>query len=259
MLLAQSRFWLPPDISTHGSSVDQLINVTHWFMGVLFVGWGAFFVYCLVRFRARPGHAADPRPIPAKTSKYAEIGVAIFEAVLLIGFSMPAWAQVKYQFPAEDKALTVRMTAEQFAWNFHYSGADGVWGRTDPKLIDPGNPIGLDLADPHSADDVVTVNNLHIPVHQPIIVQLSSKDVIHSFWIPVLRVKQDVIPGMSIPVWFEARETGEYDISCAQLCGNNHYKMRGRVMIKPADEFAKWLESEKVSRPLQPADQEFEL
>lgn len=234
-------YWLPVNISTHGAEVDQLINLLHWFMGVLFVGWGIFFVYCLFRFRARPGHQACYQLPAAKASKYSEVAVVVFEAVLLLGFSIPVWAHVKHDFPKpEENPLRVHVVAEQFAWNFHYPGADGVRGRTDPALMSADNLVGLDYDDPAAADDVVTNNDFRIPVDRPIVIDLTSKDVIHSFAIPVLRVKQDVIPGMSIPIWFQATATGDYQVACAQLCGNNHYNMKADLTIYTAEEFEAW-------------------
>ncbi len=241
MLDSLYGYWLPPDISTHGYQVDRLINVIHWFMGAIFVGWGIFFTYCLIRFRARPGHRASHQLPKAKASKWSEVCVAAFEAVLLIGFSMPVWAQIKNEFPTEEqKPLHLRIVAEQFAWNFHYPGADGEFGRTAPELMAADNLIGLDYDDPAAADDLVTNNDLRIPVDRPIICDLTSKDVIHSFWIPVMRIKQDVIPGMKIPIWFQATQTGDYQVACAQLCGNNHYNMKGDLTVYSAAEFEAW-------------------
>ncbi len=241
--------FLPPDVSKNGHKVDELINLMHRFMGVLFVGWGIFFVYCLVRFRQRPGHQANCELIKAKPSKYAEIGVAIFEAVILLGFSMPIWASVKNDIPLPtDNPVRIRVVAEQFAWNFHYPGADGKFGRVEPKFIDTAtNPLGLDRSDPDAKDDIFSLE-LHIPVGRPVICEISSKDVIHSFFLPVMRVKQDAIPGMRIPVWFQAAKTGTYEVACAQLCGNNHYSMRALMYIQEEKAFESWL-AEKSKPP----------
>lgn len=197
--------------SEHGGRIDHIIDILHVFMGILFAGWGIFFIYCLVRFRQRTGHAANYTLIKAKASKYAEIGVGIFEAVLLLAFSMPVWAEYKNSPPAEDKRYEVRVVGEQFQWDFHYAGKDGKFGQTDAKLISASNPLGLKDDDPNSADDIVTVNEFHIPVGKPIYLRLTSKDVIHSFAIPVMRVKQDVIPGMEIPIWFTANPKATSD------------------------------------------------
>ncbi len=240
---------LPPDVSKDGYKVDRLINILHWFMGALFVGWGIFFVFCLVRFRQRPGHKAEYTPVKAKVSKWAEIGVAIFEAGLLIGLSIPIWNdRVRERTPEEKaKALHVRVIGEQFQWNFHYAGPDGIFGKTAANLVNTAtNPVGLDKdGDPNAKDDVVTME-LHIPVNRPIVAHVSSKDVIHSFFIPVMRVKQDAIPGMRIPTHFEAVKTGRYEIACAQLCGNNHYTMRALLVIESDDEYEAWLKEQSI-------------
>jgi len=242
--------WLPPNIATndYAHKVDLLIDVLHVFMVVLFVGWGIFFVYCLIRFRARPGHKANPKPVKGKVSKYAEIAVALFEAGLLIGISVPVWASVKNDLPLDKNPVHVRVVAEQFQWNFHYPGPDGKFGPTSPEFLDTAtNPVGVDRSDPDGKDDIV-ISEFHIPVNRPVIVQISSKDVIHSFFVPVLRIKQDAIPGMSIPVWFEAGKTGNYEVACAQLCGNNHYSMRAVMVVESAEAFEAWV-AEKSKPP----------
>ena len=241
---------LPPVVYKHayGREIDSLIDTVHWFMLALFVGWGSFFVYCLVRFRKRPGHTANSQPVKAKVSKWAEIGVAVFEVFLLVGLSIPAWGSVKMDIPTEaDNPFHVRVVAEQFAWNFQYPGPDGEFGRTGPQHIDMAvNLLGIDPSDPRGLDDIVS-GELHFPVDRPVIAQMTSKDVIHSFSLPVLRVKQDVIPGMRIPVWFEAGKTGNYEVACAQLCGNNHYSMKALMTIhQTQQEFDDWLSTQKA-------------
>lgn len=239
-------YWLPPDVSKNGWKVDRLIDLVHWFMAVLFVGWGIFFVYCLLRFRQRSGHKASSALVKAKVSKWSEIAVAAIEAVLLLGFSIPIWASVKNELPTEaDNPLHVRVVAEQFAWNFHYAGPNGVFGKTAPGYINAAiNPLGIDPNDPNGEDDIVS-GELHIVVERPVIAEVTSKDVIHSFSVPVMRVKQDAIPGMRIPVWFEAVKSGNYEVACAQLCGNNHYSMKALMVIhNTQQEFDEWLESQ---------------
>ncbi len=209
MLAAGYAWRLPLDASTHGGAIDALIHMVHWFMSLLFVGWGIFFVYCLVRFRQRAGHEAVVKLPKAKPSKLVELIVVIVEAVLLLGFSIPVWAQVRGSghLPNPEDALVVRVVAEQFQWNIHYPGRDGVFGRTEQSMMGKENPVGLDRSDSDAKDDIVTINVMHVPVGKQILVHLTSKDVIHSFALPLLRIKQDVIPGMSTPIWFEAAKT----------------------------------------------------
>jgi cytochrome c oxidase subunit 2 len=246
---------LPPLATAHGGQIDNLIGWIHIFMLILFVGWGGFFLYAIIRFRQSRNPVADYKGVTSHRSTYLEIGVAVVEAVLLIGFAIPLWATRVEGLPPENEALVVQVTGEQFAWNVHYPGADRVFGRTDISLLDlQSNPLGLDRSDPAAMDDVTTVNQLNLPVNRSIIVRLRSKDVIHSFGVPEFRVKQDAIPGLTIPIWFVPTittadmrtQTGnanfQYEIACAQLCGLGHARMRGFVTVQSAEEFQTWLE-----------------
>ena len=198
---------LPLDASAHGPHIDSMLGLVHWLMLVLFVGWGTFFIYTLIRFRSSKQKTANYAGVKSHLSSYLEVAVAVFEAVLLIGFAVPLWSTVVNAFPSEKDATVVRVVAEQFAWNIHYPGPDGVFGKTDISLVTAENPLGLDRTDPSAKDDIVTINEFNFPVGKPVILRLSSKDVIHSLNIPLLRVKQDAIPGQSIPVWFVPTKT----------------------------------------------------
>lgn len=235
---------IPIQASAHAAEIDQMTVLVHWLMAILFVFWGAFFVYTLFRFRQGANPKADYHGVRSHVSNYAEIGVALIEAVLLIGFAIPAWAHRVSDFPAENDATVVRVVGEQYAWNIHYPGADGQFGRTDITLITPGNPLGLDRTDAAARDDITTINQLNLPVDKPALVHLTTKDVIHSFTLIEMRVKQDAIPGMSIPVWFVPTRAGDYEIVCSQLCGLGHYRMRGFVTIQSQAEFDAWLSNE---------------
>lgn len=186
-------------------------------MFAIFIPWSMFFIYCLTKFRAREGHKASYTPIEAKVSKYSEVAVAVFEAFLLLGMSMPVWADYKNHPPASDQRLDVRVVSQQFQWNFHYAGPDGKFGPTNIKLVSASNPIGLIEDDPAATDDIVRVNECHLPVDKPIYMRLTSMDVIHSFDIPTMRVKQDVIPGMEIPIWFRVDKSATTDAIRSQM------------------------------------------
>lgn len=252
-----SLLGLPEVASAHGAALDHITILVHWLMAVLFVGWSAFFIYLLVRFRNGRNPQASYSGVKSKASSWMEGGVALAEAVLLIAFSIPLWSNRVDAFPTEDEATVVRVVGQQFAWNVHYPGPDGIFGRTAVELVnEETNPLGLDREDPAAADDVTTINNLYLPVDKPAIVHLSSKDVIHSFMLNEMRAKQDAIPGIEVPVWFEPTVTtaemrakrGEddanYEIACAQLCGLGHYRMRGFLHILPQDEFDAWMEEQ---------------
>ena len=248
---------LPPLAANAGAQIDSLIGWMHIFMLVLFVGWGGFFLFCLIRFRKGAHPVANYAGVKSHASSYMEVAVAVVEAILLVGFSIPLWAARVDHVPPESEALVVEVTGEQFAWNIHYPGPDGKFGKTDLSLIDlQSNPLGLDRNDPAAKDDVTTLNQLYLPVNRPVIVKLRSKDVIHSFNVPQMRVKQDAVPGFTIPIWFVPNVTTaemrtklgqpefQYEIACAQLCGLGHARMRAFVTVQSPDEFQKWMDDQ---------------
>ena len=234
---------LPVQASAHSPQLDRITILVHALMAVIFVGWSAYFAYVLVRFRRRRQPAADYHGVRGHWSNWTEAGVAIVEVVLLAAFSIPAWASRASPAPAD--ALTVHVIAQQFSWTFHYPGADGEFGRVDAALIAGDNPAGLDRASPHAGDDVISVNDLHLPLGRAVLVQLSARDVVHSFGVPAMRIKQDAIPGMSVPVWFTPTLAGTFDIACSQLCGLAHYRMRATITVVSPDDFAAWLRAQR--------------
>jgi len=241
-------FPMPEVASSHGHEIDMMIILVHLLMAVLFIGWAIFFIFTLWRFRAKKNPKADYVGVTSHTSSHLEIAVAVVETVLLIGFSIPFWAQHVNAFPERTDTFEVRVQAEQFAWNVHYSGADGVFGRTSIEFFDKqSNTMGIDPNDPNGKDDITTINQLHLPVGRPTIIHLTSRDVMHSFSLPIMRVKQDVIPGLSIPTWFTPTKTGKSEIACAQLCGLGHYRMKGYLTIHSEEEFQDWLDEQASS------------
>jgi cytochrome c oxidase subunit 2 len=202
---------LPLSASEHAARMDRLILYVHILMVVLFVGWILFFFYTLIRFRKSKNPVADYTGVKTHTSSYLEATVAVVEVLLLVGLSIPFWSWKVSAFPTDPATVHVRVIAQQFAWNIHYPGPDGIFGRTDIKLVDEQtNPIGLDRkGDPHAKDDIVTLNQLHLPVNRPVVIEITTKDVIHSFSLPVMRVKQDAIPGMLIPIHFVPNKTSD--------------------------------------------------
>ncbi|HEY6842680.1 MAG TPA: hypothetical protein VI391_00800 [Thermoanaerobaculia bacterium] len=239
--------WMPPDYSAHGWQVDQIIIIVHWLMLVLFVFWGAFFLYTLYRFNAKRNPKASYHGMQAHWSTWGEAGVAVVEVIVLVGFSIPAW----YRWSSSDakpvNPFEVRVVAEQFAWNVHYPGPDGKFGRTAVNLVTSTNPIGLDMSDPAAQDDVVALNQLHLPVNREALIHVTSKDVIHSFKLPVMRVEQDAIPGADVPIHFKPIRTtngDRWEIACAQLCGLGHYRMRGQLNVDTEADLQKWLASQ---------------
>ena len=249
---------LPISISSNSPAIDEVIVLTHWLMLFLFVGWGSFFIISLVKFRKSKNPQADYLGVKSHMSSVFEVAVALIEIVLLIGFSFPIWASRVNDVPTSNEGIIhVRVVAQQYAWNIHYPGPDGIFGSTQSELVDEvSNPVGLDRSSFGASDDFITINQLHIPVNKKVRIDLTTKDVIHSFKLPELRVGQDAIPGMSIPMHFEATMTSDQflkkmvgtpregkglEISCAQLCGLGHYRMRGYLTVDTEEEYNDWL------------------
>ncbi|MGB0579911.1 MAG: cytochrome c oxidase subunit II [Limisphaerales bacterium] len=256
--------------SRHGADVDALVIFVHWLMLFLFVGWLAYFAYALVRFSAKRNPKADSVGVRNHVSTYLEIAVAVIEGVLLIGLAVPMWAKQVDAYPPDQDATVIRVVAEQFTWNARYPGEDGVFGKQDMLLASRENTLGYIPGDENGKDDATPpMKDMRVPlqtvdrdgdgepdkhddgtlVRKPVVIHLTSKDVIHSFKVNTLRVCQDCIPGMSIPIHFEPTVANKYLITCAQLCGSGHSKMNGwlTVMENTPDEpggegaFDKWL------------------
>jgi len=231
----------PPNASFHGYQIDHILECCHGFMGALFLGWSAFFVFVLIRFRKGRHPAADHQGVKSGISTHLEFSVVLIEAVLLLGFAIPLWAKRVNQFPPGREALLVHVVGQQFSWNFHLPGPDGQFGRRDASLVTNSNPVGLDPNDPAGKDDIVTVGELHVPVNRPVITELSSKDVIHDFFLPDMRIAADAIPGSLIPMWFTPIKTGTYDVICGQLCGLGHSGMKGTLVVDTPADYQAWL------------------
>lgn len=232
---------LPPAASAHSPIIDSLLLHVHWMVLGLFVGWSIYFVYVLVRYRSGRQPHAYRQGTRGGVAIFIFAGVVVSEAVLLVGSALPLWFERTVTPKPAGNPVVIRVVAQQFAWNIHYPGADGRFGETSLSLVSDDNPIGLDRSSPFGKDDVVTTGELHLPVSRPVIIELSSKDVIHSFGIPAMRVKQDVIPGLSSSVWFTPTMAGEFEVVCSQLCGAGHYRMRAVVTVESEDAFRKFL------------------
>jgi cytochrome c oxidase subunit 2 len=238
------HFGLMENYSAHGGQVDHLMNVVHWFMLALFVGWTVFFLYTIWRFWHRRNATASYEGVRSHLSSHLEIGVIIVEAVLLLGFAFPLWAErVDSWGDVQDRnPVRVRVVGFQFGWIYHYPGADGKFGRTEPVLIGSGNDLGIDYTDPNALDDFTSAT-LRLPVGRPAVLNVGSKDVIHNYGLKPMRVQQDAIPGKEIPMWFTPTRTMETFVICGQLCGEGHADMIGTLEVIPADEFEGWFDT----------------
>jgi cytochrome c oxidase subunit II len=245
----------PVNVSEHGFQIDHIIEFCHWFMGALFIGWLSYFIFVLWRFRKSRNPVANHEGVTSGISTHLEFAVVLIEAVLLVGFAIPLWAKRVNAFPNDKDAIVVQAIGQQFNWNFHLSGPDGVFGRRSVDLISNTNPIGLDPTDPNGKDDLVVLGELHVPVDRNVIVDVSSKDVIHNFDLPSMRIAQDAIPGQVVPMWFKPIKTGTYEIVCGQLCGLGHYAMKGTLVVDTPADYQAWLKerAELAGTPPAPA------
>lgn len=252
---------LPPQASAHAPDIDFVLGLEHWGMLGLFLFFFGYFVFVLIRFRRAASPKASYAGMTSRWSLFVVAAIAVSEVALLVAFELPAWNDRINNLPSPDEATVVRVVAEQFAWNVHYPGPDRLFGRTDISLIAAENPLGLDRSDPAAKDDITAVNQLTVPVNHPVLIHLTSKDVIHSFTLYEMRVKQDAIPGTDSPVWFiptvttaQMRKTldradFEFEIACSQLCGLGHYRMRGFLNVKTDAEYRAYLDEEARALP----------
>ena len=216
--------WLPENINAHGGVIDSLFLFILILTGVIFVITSLALFWFLWKYDA----AKNAQPVTFTHGSHTlEVVWSILPAATLVFiaiYQMDAWADAKMRRPTlpsgELRPPLAEITGRQFEWRIRYAGPDG-------KI--------------HTPDDIELANDLHVPVHEEIVLSIKSQDVLHSFFLPNLRVKQDVVPGMKQYVWFQPNKTGVYDIVCAELCGWGHYKMRGRLTVEPRAKFDAWL------------------
>jgi cytochrome c oxidase subunit 2 len=239
---------LPMLASEHGADVDRFILYVHYLMGILFVGWLAYFLFALFRYRASRTPRASYAGAQTHASSYIEFAVVVVEGVLLLGLSIPLWAKFADKFPAEDQATSVRVVASQFQWQGVYPGKDGKFGKQDFKFVNTTNQFGWDYTDPLTHDNFVSdLNTIVVPEGKPVITHITSKDVIHSFKINAFRITQDAMPGMSIPIWFQPTTNGVFLINCAQLCGNSHYFMKGYFEVVNTNKWTEYVAAKSAT------------
>lgn len=236
-MFLDGRWWFQKSITEHGPAYDQQFILTIIVVGIAFSAAQIALGYALWRFRDTGG---QERAVYSHGNNRLEIIWTAITAVIFISVAVlgqRVWASLHFQ-PAPADSARVRVVAQQFQWNFHYPGADGKLGRTDPaKISDESlNFVGLDSADPAAADDSV-VATLVTEVNRSVELTLTARDVTHSFWVPPLRFKQDAVPGLDIKVHFKPLVVGNYEIACAELCGQQHYKMKSFMLVLPSDEY----------------------
>ena len=243
-------WWLPTGVSAAAAGIDQQFAFTYVVMGIVFVLAQCSLGYFVWKYRDR-GQPSKAEYSHGNTT--LEVVWTLLTAILFVGLNLMGsriWAAERFE-PAHEGALSVEVTGMQFAWYFRYAGPDGKFGLTSPKLMDPSSgseaAIGLDTSDPAAKDDVVT-GTMFLPVNREVDLTLKAVDVIHSFFVPNFRFKQDAVPGLAIHMHFTPTEIGDYEIACAELCGLGHYKMHGMVKVVSQDDFDKWLAAREAEK-----------
>jgi cytochrome c oxidase subunit II len=247
---AAKTWWLPHGASTSAQWIDHQFAITYLLMGVVFVAAQGALGLFVWQYRDQ-GKAAKADYSHGNIK--LEVIWTTLTAALFIGLNLmgsPIWAAERFE-PAQAGSVPVEVTGMQFAWYFRYAGPDGKFGATAPKLMDPSAgseaAIGLDTSDPASKDDVVT-GTMYLPVNRQVDLTLRAVDVIHSFFIPSMRFKQDAVPGLAIHMHFTPVEVGDYEIACAELCGLGHYKMHGMLKVVSQEDLDKWLAAREAEK-----------
>ena len=234
------KWQFPLGAAAHTQELDQQYYFTLAVCGVVFFAAQMGLGWVLLRYRDRSGS----RAVYSHGNNRLEVVWTLATAVLFLGLNImgqKVWADLRFQGAAPD-ALQIEVYGQQFNWAIRYAGPDGKFGRTDAKLMSDssGNPLGLDESDPNGKDDVV-VPTMAVPVNRPVQLMLRAKDVTHSFFVRELRIKQDAVPGMAIPIHFTPTRIGSYEVACAELCGLGHYKMRSVLDVLSEEDYQKWL------------------
>ncbi|SRR6266566_124904 len=234
------NWWLPAQASTFAPAIDRMYVAILIITGITFVLVEAGIIWFVFRYRGRPGRKA----FYTHGNTRAEVVWTAIPAVTMVILGLSSnglWVTIKGRHSVPANAYPIGVHAKQFEWWITYPGPDGKLGRVSPLLTSKTNPTGLDSTDAAAHDDIVVRNQLHMPVGRPIVVNLTAEDVIHSFYVPQFRVRQDAVPGMEINVWFEATVPGNYELGCSQLCGMGHYKMRAQVFVHTQADYDAWL------------------
>jgi cytochrome c oxidase subunit 2 len=245
-------FSFPELVSQNGGDIDGLIIAVHLLMLVLFVGWIIYYFVALWKFRASSNPKADYKGVKSKTITNSIEGAVIVAELVLVVVATYYWNFYVNKSDDFSDDSVIRVTAEQFAWSARYPGADGKLGAQSKTLVSGANPFGIDKTDPLGEDDIeVLQSDIVVPMKKnkdgtskSVTIDLASKDVIHCFKVLPLRVCQDVIPGLRIPIHFKPTKVGRYQVTCAQLCGDGHARMKGAVKVVDESEWDEWYKAE---------------
>lgn len=230
--------WRATPIASNWGFIDDTVGLTFIVTSVGFVAVILFLAYCLFRFPHREGRRAAYEPEKRKLEAWLA-GITTVAVIMLLAPGLVVWRQ--YISVPKD-ASEVEAVGAQWSWSFRLPGEDGKLGATDVRFIDPTNPLGVNPADPRGRDDLIVTNGeLHLPIGKPVKLLLRSIDVLHDFYVPQIRAKMDLVPGIVTYLWFTPTKVGEYEILCAAFCGLGHPQMRGKLIVESEDDYKTWI------------------
>lgn len=239
--------WFPENVSTYGAQLDHLFEVI-WYidLAIFFLTYGLL-IYFMIKYREKPGVKAKGY----HGNNVLEFTWTLLPTLLFAGLGVYTdheWEVTKNSAYIPKPDVEIEVLGKQFNWVFRYPGADGVLGKRSDKIRTTDNLFGIDPNDPNGKDDIILENELNLPINKNVLVHLSSCDVIHSFFLPNFRVKQDALPGSWMKVWFNGTKAGKYEIACAELCGSSHYNMKGSLVMHSIDDYNKWYDGQVKSK-----------
>lgn len=238
MVTVSGIWWLPPLASNWGT-IDTMLIITLVVTGVAFVVINLILAYLVFRYRGRAGQKAT---FFAENHKWERNLIFITAMGVIVMLGPGLFVYSNFIHPPQD-ALVIEVFGQQWRWSYRYPGADGKLGRVDPQLF-AQNSFGIDINDPPAQDDVIINGPLHLPINRPVLVEIRSKDVLHSFFVPEFRVKMDAVPGLVTRIWFTPTKKGTFDVLCAELCGIAHFQMKSKIIVEAAEDFQQWLQQQ---------------
>lgn len=239
--------YFPPGISTYSEALDDLFRLVYWISVAIFLLVQITLVTFIFKYRTRPGH----KSIYYHGNNVVEFIWTLAPTVLFAGlglYSDEIWKVMKYSSRLPSPDVEIDVLGQAFNWHARYPGADGILGKRHARYRSAQNLFGIDPTDPRGKDDIVLTGEFNLPMNKNIVVHLSSVDVLHSYFLPNFRIKQDAVPGSWIDVWFNGTKAGKYELACAELCGSGHYAMRGVLNLQSDADFAAWMDGKNAAK-----------
>lgn len=239
--------YFPPGISTYSKALDNLFILVYWISVAIFLLVQITLVTFIFKYRTRPGH----KSIYYHGNNVVEFIWTLAPTVLFAGlglYSDEMWKVMKYSSRVPSPDVEIDVVGQAFNWHARYPGADGILGKRHARYRTAQNLFGIDPTDPKGKDDIVLTGEFNLPMNKNIVVHISSVDVLHSYFLPNFRIKQDAVPGSWIDVWFNGTKAGKYELACAELCGSGHYAMRGVLNLQSDADFAVWMDAKNAAK-----------